>query len=136
MRNFWYGTAAGCAFVAVSLIARKLDAVPTLPELAQDRLVLLLPGPLFSLLLDRFLYLGKPLLFASLLLAEVIAGGIVGLLIGRLGRALAAAVLLWLLSGLVLLPLAHRAAFAGSPEVAAVLLLGFAVYTLCFGLFA
>jgi hypothetical protein len=136
MRNFWYGAAAGCAFVAVSLVARKLDAVPTLPELAQDRLVLLLPGPLFSLLLDRFLYLGKPLLFAALLLAEVIAGGFVGLLLGRLGRAALVAIGLWLLCGLVLLPLVNRSAFAGSAEEAAVLLLACAAYALCFGLFA
>lgn len=136
MRNFWYGTAAGCVFVVVSLLARAADAVPTLPELAQDRLVLLLPGPLFSLLLDRFLYLGKPLLFASLLLAEVVAGGLVGLLIGRLGRAAPAALALWLATGLVALPLVGRGVFAESAEVAVVLLLGFAAYALGFGLFA
>ncbi|HLZ68348.1 MAG TPA: molybdopterin-dependent oxidoreductase [Dehalococcoidia bacterium] len=136
MRHFWYGTAAGCAFVVVSLIARAADSVPTLPELAQDRLVLLLPGPLFSLLLDRLLYLGKPLLFAALLLAEVAAGGLAGLAIGRWGRPAAAAAALWLLTGFVLLPLVDRGVFAGSAEVALVLLLGLAAYALTYTLFA
>ncbi|HEY7295479.1 MAG TPA: molybdopterin-dependent oxidoreductase [Dehalococcoidia bacterium] len=135
MRNFWYGCAAGCAFVLVSLIARAADTVPTLPELAQDRLVLLLPGPLFSLLLDRFLYLGKPLLFASLLLAEVLIGGVVGLLIGRWGRPAIVAAAMWLLTGFVMLPLVKRGIFASSAEVALVLLLGFAVYAVTFMLF-
>ncbi len=136
MRSVWYGAAAGCAFVAVSLLARRLASVPTLPELAQDRLVLLLPGPLFSLLLDRFLYLGKPLLFAALLLAEVVAAGFVGLLLGRVGRAAIVAVALWLFCGLALLPLVNRAAFAGSAEEAAVLLLCCVAFALCFGIFA
>jgi hypothetical protein len=54
-RSFWSGLAAGCAFVVVALLARAIAAVPTLPELAQDRLVLLLPGPLFAFLLDHLL---------------------------------------------------------------------------------
>ncbi len=136
MRNFWYGAAAGCAFVVASLIAHAVDSVPTLPELAQDRLVLLLPGPVFSLLLDRFLYLGKPLLFASLLLAEVAIGGLAGLAIGRWGRPAAVAAALWLLTGFLVLPLVKRGVFAGSAEVAFVLLIGYGVYALTFLLFA
>jgi Mo-co oxidoreductase dimerisation domain len=104
MRSWWYGAAAGCAFVVVELLGRVLRTVPTLPELIQDRLVLLLPGPIFSLLLDRFLYLGKPLLFATLLLGQVAFGGLAGMAIGRWGRPAAAGAALWLLTGLVVLP--------------------------------
>jgi hypothetical protein len=72
------GAAAGCALTTVALIGRIVDGVPTLPDLVQDRLVLLLPGPVFALLLERFLYLGKPLLFAGLLLAQVAIGAALG----------------------------------------------------------
>ncbi len=136
MRCFWSGVAAGCAFVVVALLARAADAVPTIPELIQDRLVLLLPGPVFSLLLDRFLYLGKPLLFASLLLAQILFGGLAGIAIGRWGRPALIAAALWLVTGLVALPLADRGVFAGSLKVAVVTLLSFAAYAVTFTLFA
>jgi DMSO/TMAO reductase YedYZ molybdopterin-dependent catalytic subunit len=136
MRSWWYGAAAGCAFVVVELLGRVLRTVPTLPELIQDRLVLLLPGPIFSLLLDRFLYLGKPLLFATLLLGQVAFGGLAGMAIGRWGRPAAAGAALWLLTGLVVLPLANRSSFAGSLAVAVVTGIGYAAYALTFALFA
>src|ERR1700730_18569549 len=98
-RSFLSGAAAGCAFVIVALLGRAIDTVHTLPELVQDRLVLLLPGPLFSLLLDRSLYLGKPLLFGSLLLAQVVLGGVAGIAIGRWGRPALVAAALWLATG-------------------------------------
>lgn len=134
-RSFWSGAAAGAAFVIVALLARAVDAVPTVPELVQDRLILLLPGPIFSLLLDRFLYLGKPLFFVSLLIAQILLGVLAGAIIGRRILAPVMAVALWLVTGLVLLPLAGRGIFAESPAVAFVTLLGFAVYALVFILF-
>ena len=55
LEAFGSGLAAGCGFLVVELAARLALAVPTLPELAQDRLVQILPGPIFSLLLNRLL---------------------------------------------------------------------------------
>ncbi len=136
MRSFWYGAAGGCAFVFVELLGRLLRTVPTLPELIQDRLVLLLPGPVFSLLLDRFLYLGKPLLFAALLLGQVLLGGLAGIVAGRWGRYAVIAAILWLVTGLVVLPLASRGVFAGSVAVAVVAALGCSAYALTFALLA
>ncbi|HZU77738.1 MAG TPA: molybdopterin-dependent oxidoreductase [Dehalococcoidia bacterium] len=132
LRSFWNGAAAGCAFVIVALIARAVETVPTLPELVQDRLVLAMPGPLFSLMLDRFLYLGKPLLFASLMLGQVLLGALAGVVIGRWGRPVLVAAALWLLTGFLVLPLANRGDFAGSTSVAVVTLLGYAAYAVTF----
>jgi DMSO/TMAO reductase YedYZ molybdopterin-dependent catalytic subunit len=136
VRAFCSGLAAGCSFVVVSLVGRALLAVPTLPQLAQDRLVLLLPGAAFSFLLNHLLTLGKPLLFASLVLTQVLIGGLVGIAIGRWGRPYVAALALWLTTGFVLLPLAHRDVFAGSVGVALVTVLGFIAYAVAFSLFA
>jgi DMSO/TMAO reductase YedYZ molybdopterin-dependent catalytic subunit len=135
-RDFLSGAGAGFAFVLVDLVARLLRGVPTLPELLQDRLVLLLPGPVFAFVLDRLLYLGKPLFFGSLLVGLVVAGGVLGVAIGRWGRPLGFAAILWLATGLVLLPLAGRGVFAGSLTVAAVLALAFVAYALSYGYFA
>jgi DMSO/TMAO reductase YedYZ molybdopterin-dependent catalytic subunit len=136
LRSFWCGAAAGCAFVVLALVARAVHSTPTLPELVQDRLVLLLPGSLFSYLLDHFLYLGKPILFGGLLLAQVLIGGIAGIAIGRLGRPALTALALWLFTGLVLLPLVHRGVFDRSLAVAVVTLLGYAAYAVAYTLFA
>jgi DMSO/TMAO reductase YedYZ molybdopterin-dependent catalytic subunit len=128
LKSFWIGAGAGCTFVAVELLGRFVAGVPTLPELIQDRLVLLLPGPVFSFVLDRLLYLGKPSLFVGLLLLQVVLGGLIGLAVARWGNPLPTSLLLWLLTGLVVLPLAGTGVFAGSLGVAIVTLAAFGLY--------
>ncbi|HLG72385.1 MAG TPA: molybdopterin-dependent oxidoreductase [Chloroflexota bacterium] len=126
--------AAGGGFLLVELAARVVASVPTLPELFQDRLVQALPGPVFSFMLARLLYLGKPLLFAGLLLLQLLAAGLVAHAIARWDWRPASVVVagLWAVTGLVLLPLAGEAPFGGSPAVAVVTLLAFAAYVLIF----
>lgn len=128
MRGFWIGITAGCAFVLVELAGRLVAGVPTVPELIQDRLVLLLPGPVFSFVLDRLLYLGKPALFTALLLAQVLFAGLGGLVFARWRRPVALALVAWLAIGVVLLPLAGQGIFAGRLGVAVVTLLSAASY--------
>ena len=130
LRGFGSGAAAGCAFVIVTLIGRAAEAIPTLPELVQDRLVLLMPGPLFSLLLDRFLYLGKPLLFGSLLAGQVVLLGFAGIAVARWGRPVIAALLLWLVTGFILLPIAKQGVFVGRTSIALETAIAFAVYAI------
>ena len=88
MRHFLIGVVAGLAFVVVELAGRVLLRVPTLPELIQDRLVLLTPGPVFAFILDHLLYLGKPTFFASLLLLQLVLAGLGGLMLARWPRPL------------------------------------------------
>ncbi|MGH2363719.1 MAG: molybdopterin-dependent oxidoreductase [Chloroflexota bacterium] len=112
------------------LTARLIAGVPTLPALIQDRLVQALPGPLFSLILDRLLYLGKPLFFGGLLLFQLLLGGLVGLIIARWHRPIEILAVLWVLTGAVVLPLAGRPAFAASAGFAVASLLAFAIFGL------
>ena len=128
MRYFWFGVAAGCAFLVVELVARLLASVPTIPELLQDRLVLATPGPLFSFVLDRLLYLGKPLLFTGLLLLQLVLAGLGGLAVARWRQPFLLAAVLWAITGVILLPIAGQGVFANRPSVAMVTLLAFVAY--------
>lgn len=134
-RAFWSGVGGGCAFVVVMLLARVLFSVSTIPELIQDRLVLLLPGPLFSFVLDHLLYLGKPILFSSLLIGLVLLGGIGGIAMRHMRYPLGLPLLVWLVLGLIVLPLSGQGVFASSAGVALTALLASAAYGLGFGLF-
>lgn len=130
MRAFWIGIAAGFAFLIVELLGRVVAGVPTVPELIQDRLVLLLPGPVFSFVLDRLLYLGKPGLFTGLLLAQAVLGGVGGLVFARWREPVALGAVVWLATGLVVLPVAGQGVFANDAGVAIVSLLASGAYVL------
>ena len=116
------GLVAGLALAALMLGLQLLTGVPSLPELAQDRLLALLPGPLFGLLIDRLQFLGKPLLLSGWMAGQTILAGLLGAAYGRLvdppnakpalasGRGLVVGgvglgLLFWAAAELVLLPL-------------------------------
>src|SRR4051812_44656648 len=103
---FLSGAVAGGAFLVVELAVRVAAGVATLPELVQDRLVQALPGAAFSFLLDRLLYLGKPLFFGGLLLLQLVVAGLVGVVLARWHRPVVVLTVLWLAVGLGLVPLA------------------------------
>lgn len=124
------GLVAGCALVTVELAARVIGGVPTAVELAQDRLVQSVPGPVFAFMLTHLLYLGKPALFISLLLLQILFAAIGGSLAWRWRRPIELALLGWILTGFVLLPLMDRGVFDRRLDVAVVSLLGFAIYAL------
>ena len=60
------GGVAGLAMDAVMFTLRLALGVPSLPELLEDRATALLPGPVFSVLLDRLEFAGKPMLTYSI----------------------------------------------------------------------
>ncbi|HVB96615.1 MAG TPA: molybdopterin-dependent oxidoreductase [Chloroflexota bacterium] len=128
MRGFWIGFAAGGVFLVVELLGRTAAGVPTLAELVQDRLILLLPGPVFSFFLDRLFYLGKPLLFATLLVGQLVLAGLGGVVLARWPKPYILAGALWLVTGLLVLPLAGQGIFAGNLGVALASFLAFAAY--------
>ena len=135
MRGFWTGVAGGGAFILVELLGRTLGGVPTVPELVQDRLVRVLPGPVFGFMLEHLLYLGKPLLFAGLLGAQLILAGLGGLVVGRWGHPFALSAALWLLTGGLLALLTGRGLFDGDVRVALDMLASFGAYALALVLF-
>lgn len=128
MRRFATGLAAGCAYLTVELLGRVLAEVPTIPELIQDSLLRLLPGQVFAFLLDRLLYLGKPLLFAGLLLAQLVTLGLVNVATARWRHPFRVAAALWLATGFVLLPLTRNGPMARRLDVALTSLVSFAAF--------
>jgi DMSO/TMAO reductase YedYZ molybdopterin-dependent catalytic subunit len=72
------GGVAGLVMAAVMFSLRLALGVPALPELVEDQAIALLPGPLFSLLLDQLQFAGKPLFLVGLAGAQVLAGVLLG----------------------------------------------------------
>jgi DMSO/TMAO reductase YedYZ molybdopterin-dependent catalytic subunit len=135
-RQFGIGVTAALGFVVVQLLVRLVAKVPSIVEIVQDRLVLLLPGQLFSFILDRLLYLGKPLFFVSLLIGVVVVLGGIGIAAVRSREPVLVAAALWLASGLVELLVTGEGFFGGKAELAASSLVSFAAYAGLLVLFA
>ena len=116
--GFLAGALAAAAAVLALLLLRALAGGPSLPELVQEGIVRLMPGWLFSALLDRLRFSGKPLLFASILLGMLLVGGAIGAWYGRRPRGPIAAAWLGLLTylavGLALLPLVGAGPFGSA----------------------
>src|SRR5438094_4948172 len=107
--GFVAGATAAAVAVLVLLLLRVVGGGPSLPELVQEGIVQLLPGALFSSLLDQLRFTGKPLLFGSIVVGMLLVGGGIGAWYGRRPRSTRAALALglaaYLAVGLLLLPL-------------------------------
>ena len=94
---------ASSAYVVIELVARTWFGVPTVPDLLSDRFIQVLPGPLFSSLLEHLGSLAKPALFVGLLVSQLSLTTAAALLAWRWGRpgvaatatAIVALALLW-----------------------------------------
>jgi DMSO/TMAO reductase YedYZ molybdopterin-dependent catalytic subunit len=97
-RSIGRGALAGASAAAAAALAllgvRVAAGGPALPELVQDAVVGLIPGPLFSFALDRLKFAGKPLLFTLILVGQLGVGAAIGALYARRERAPRSAVLL------------------------------------------
>src|SRR5438067_11318931 len=96
--QFLKGLAAGLIVLAVELLGRVAIGTPTVPELIQDHLVLLLPGPVFAFVLDRLLYLAKPLLFAGMLVGQTVLLGLAATLLAYRRQPYVLAAALWVIN--------------------------------------
>lgn len=121
---FGRGTLAALQCTVMMFAARLVFDTPTLPELATEFTVRLLPGPLFSWLIDTLGGDAKRLLLVGLLAAQCVAGGLASIAYYRswrlpalpgqwppptplragLSGALAWATLVWLAVMLLVLP--------------------------------
>src|SRR5579859_1299308 len=106
------GAAAGSLTTALMYLAAPLLSLQALPQLLQDPILALLPGPVFGFLIDRLQHLGKVLEEISLILAMIAALAALGGLFAVCRRrwpsphwGVATAALGWLLVTLVVLPL-------------------------------
>src|SRR5215471_13295301 len=109
------GLLAGLAAVAAMYVAGLLTGLRALPDLLQQPILAIMPGPVFGFLIDNLQHAGKVLEEAGLIVAMVVALGVLGALAGvaaeRFGlprTGLAAAAVAWLVVAVVILPLAGR----------------------------
>ena len=123
--GFWVGLMAGLAMVLFMVAFRLALGTPSLPEVVADWFTLIVPPRAFDFLLENLQTLAKPLLFIGLLIASVLAGGVLGgayaLSLRRFNwwaghpwrRGSLLGVGLWLLTGLLVAP-AMDAGFFGA----------------------
>ena len=83
------GCGAGLILTATMLLLRLWLDAPAFPERIADRVLFFIPQTLSSLILDRFGFTAKPLLFIAIIAAQVLAASIGGLLYGAVAVALA-----------------------------------------------
>src|SRR5215467_7518248 len=98
------GLAAGMAAVAAMYVAALLTGLRPLPDLLQQPILGVMPGPVFGFLIDNLQHAGKVLEEASLIVAMVLGLAVLGALAGyvtdRLGLSragLIAAAVAWAL---------------------------------------
>lgn len=84
IKGFLCGLAASLIAGLVMLVFRITSNTLTVPELLIDWVTTVMPLHLFSTMIDTFGHWAKPLLVASLTVAMVLAGGVVGMVWHRL----------------------------------------------------
>jgi hypothetical protein len=111
MRGLRAGLIGGVATVAAMYLAAPLTGVWPVPDLLQEPVLGLLPGPVFGFLIDTLQHWGKILEEAGLVVSMIVALTLLGMGYGLASRwlsasvaSLAAATAAWLALVLVLLP--------------------------------
>jgi DMSO/TMAO reductase YedYZ molybdopterin-dependent catalytic subunit len=106
------GLAAGMAAVAAMYLAGLLTSLRALPDLLQQPILAVMPGPVFGFLIDNLQHAGKVLEEASLIVAMVVAlavlGGLAGYAADRFGLprpGLVAAAIAWAVVVAIVLPI-------------------------------
>jgi DMSO/TMAO reductase YedYZ molybdopterin-dependent catalytic subunit len=109
------GLVAGAATVAAMEVVALLTGLRTLPDLLQQPILAVMPGPVFGFLIDNLQHAGKVLeeagLIAAMILALAVLGGLAGFATDRFGLprpGLVAAALGWLVIALAVLPAAGQ----------------------------
>src|SRR5690349_24601097 len=105
------GLLAGLAAVAAMYAAGLLTGLRALPDLLQQPILSIMPGPVFGFLIDNLQHAGKVIEEAGLVIAMVVGLAILGAAAGlaaersKLPRpGLVAAAIAWLVVNLLVLP--------------------------------
>lgn len=148
--GFANGIFAGLIATSIGVAARFSIGAPTLFDLAENAITRAMPPAMFAFLLDRLQFNAKPLLFLGLVLLQVLAGGVLGVIFASwldrrpgvashpIGSGLAFGTFLWILSEAVGLPLLGQGFFgaafpAGSVAVSLTLALAWIVFGVALG---
>lgn len=137
------GVAAGIAAAAAMDLAAALLGVRSLPDLLQQPILAIMPGPVFGFLIDNLQHAGKVLEEIGLTVATVLAltalGALTGYAAGRWSFAnagLPAAAVAWLVVVLAILPLGGAGLLGlseGGPTTPVIWALVFAIEGLVWG---
>jgi DMSO/TMAO reductase YedYZ molybdopterin-dependent catalytic subunit len=101
--GFAAGVAAALVMLVAMVVLRLIAEVPSLLEILSDGILLLLPGALFSAVLDQLQHAAKPLFYVALAIGTLVVGGALGRWYASsptLGRALKIGLGAWLVFGL------------------------------------
>jgi DMSO/TMAO reductase YedYZ molybdopterin-dependent catalytic subunit len=94
--------AAVCMLVAI-VVLRLLSGVLSLPEVVAEGLLVMMPGALFSAVLDNLQHAAKPLFYVAVGIGMLVVGGFLGRSYATrpsLARAAKLVVIVWLVFGL------------------------------------
>ena len=103
-RGFWAGLLAALAMSLAMAVVREVSGGPSLPELLGEAIITLMPPVLFSAVLDTLLRAAKPTLFVSVVIGQLVVGGLIGRSYAKgptLKRAVATALVVWVLVGVI-----------------------------------
>ena len=117
-RGLLAGLLAACVMTAVMAVLRLTTGVLSLPEILGEGIFTLMPAALFSAVLDVMQRAAKPTLFAGLFVGQIVVGGLLGRWYATgardpaargpaaLGwqRALRMALVVWLVLGVLVMP--------------------------------
>src|SRR6266508_578740 len=76
--GFSAGVIASLVMLAAIAILRALSGVTSLPEVVAEGLLVLMPGALFSAILDSLQHAAKPLFYLGVGIGMLVVGGFVG----------------------------------------------------------
>ena len=82
-REFLAGVLAAGLMTLAMLLLRASTGVLSLPELLGEAVIRVMPGELFSRLLDLLLRAAKPMLEVCIVLGQLAVGGLLGRLYGQ-----------------------------------------------------
>src|SRR5215216_2010232 len=106
--GFVAGVIAALVMTAAMAVLRYTTGTPSLPEILGEAIIGLMPASVFSAILDVMQKAAKPTLFAGIFVGMLAIGGMLGkgFAYGELTwrRALTLAAVLWVIFGLVILP--------------------------------
>jgi DMSO/TMAO reductase YedYZ molybdopterin-dependent catalytic subunit len=102
--GFASGVVAAAAMLLAIAILRVLSGVISLPEIVAEGLLVLMPGALFSAVLDTLQHAAKPLFYLAVAIGMLVVGGLLGRWYGTAPgwkHAARIVVATWLVFGLV-----------------------------------
>src|SRR5579884_2850645 len=77
--SFVTGALAGTVAASVAVLGRFAVESPTFFDLTENWITGVMPSVVFAFLLDHLMYAAKPLLFVGVLVAQILAGGVLGI---------------------------------------------------------